>query len=326
MIRLLAFMVAALASAACAGPMGSTGETGNSGPTGATGDRGADGASGPVGPTGPMGYPGQNAAPGPTGPAGATGPMGAAGPKGATGPAGPTGAVGPTGPAGGPIGPVGPVGPTGPAGQNYSGTTGSVLYLGANGEIAQDNAELFWNDTTHALGLGTAVPADPLDVVGVAHASGGFASDVGLSTQGFKVQRDILTFNTNGDNATPIHIKTSVPIGGTLNIMYRYVVEGYNYGGAQAIFSDCVGYATTATNGTWEGMACNDYASGATLTQYQSSDGYVTLKLTSGVSFYYAGFSLSAWFLNPTGTAYKATYTVVQQTADLYNRIGLRSG
>jgi hypothetical protein len=193
-----------------------------------------------------------------------------------------------------------------------------VLYLGADGEIAQDNAELFWNDTTHALGLGTAAPADTLDVAGVAHASGGFASDQGVSTQSFKVQRDILAFNTTGNNTTPIHIKTSIVIGaGSLNVMYRYVVEGYNYGGKQAIFSDCVGYATTVANGNWDATACNDYASGASLAQYESSDGFVTLKLTSATSFYYAGFSLSAWFVNPAGVGYQPTYTVVQQVADL---------
>lgn len=137
-----------------------------------------------------------------------------------------------------------------------------------------------------------------------------------MSTQGFQVQRDILTFSTSANGGTPIHIKTSIPFGaGALNVMYRFVVEGYNYGSAQAIFSDCVGYATTPGNGNWDSTACNNYASGASMSQYESSDGYVTLKLTSG-NFYYAGFSLSAYFLNPTGTAYKGTYKVVQQAGN----------
>jgi len=44
-------------------------------------------------------------------------------------------------------------------------TAGSVLFAGASG-ISQDNARLFWDDTNHRLGLGTASPADTLEVAG----------------------------------------------------------------------------------------------------------------------------------------------------------------
>jgi hypothetical protein len=37
-------------------------------------------------------------------------------------------------------------------------TSGSVLFANASGRIAQDNAQLFWNDTTNALGVGTSTP------------------------------------------------------------------------------------------------------------------------------------------------------------------------
>jgi hypothetical protein len=37
-------------------------------------------------------------------------------------------------------------------------TTGSVLFAGASGAIAQDNSQLFWDDTANALGIGTATP------------------------------------------------------------------------------------------------------------------------------------------------------------------------
>lgn len=44
------------------------------------------------------------------------------------------------------------------------GTTGSVLFVGANKEIQQDNANLFWDDTNNRLGIGTATPTTKLDI------------------------------------------------------------------------------------------------------------------------------------------------------------------
>ena len=46
-------------------------------------------------------------------------------------------------------------------------TAGSVVFAGASGVYAQDNANLFWDDTNNRLGVGTAAPATALDVVGI---------------------------------------------------------------------------------------------------------------------------------------------------------------
>jgi hypothetical protein len=43
-----------------------------------------------------------------------------------------------------------------------SGTTGSVLFIGAGPALTQDNANLFWDDTNNRLGIGTAAPTDKL--------------------------------------------------------------------------------------------------------------------------------------------------------------------
>jgi predicted RecA/RadA family phage recombinase len=45
-------------------------------------------------------------------------------------------------------------------------TAGSVLFAGSDGAAAQDNANLFWDDTNNRLGIGTASPANKLHVVG----------------------------------------------------------------------------------------------------------------------------------------------------------------
>ena len=43
-------------------------------------------------------------------------------------------------------------------------TTGSVIFAGAT-TLTEDNANLFWDDSTNRLGIGTITPADPLEVV-----------------------------------------------------------------------------------------------------------------------------------------------------------------
>lgn len=44
-------------------------------------------------------------------------------------------------------------------------TTGSVIFAGVSGELTQDNANLFWDDTNNRLGIKTNVPTVPLDIV-----------------------------------------------------------------------------------------------------------------------------------------------------------------
>ena len=43
-------------------------------------------------------------------------------------------------------------------------TPGSVIFAGATGQLAQDNAEFFWDNTNFRLGIGTAVPDSPLTI------------------------------------------------------------------------------------------------------------------------------------------------------------------
>ena len=47
-----------------------------------------------------------------------------------------------------------------------SGTVGSMLFVGSGPVLAQDNANVFWDDTNNRLGIGTATPGEKLEVVG----------------------------------------------------------------------------------------------------------------------------------------------------------------
>lgn len=52
----------------------------------------------------------------------------------------------------------------GGSGTSTAFTLGSVVFAGASGVYAQDNANFFWDDTNNRLGLGTASPGWPLTV------------------------------------------------------------------------------------------------------------------------------------------------------------------
>ncbi|MFC1645033.1 tail fiber domain-containing protein [Patescibacteria group bacterium] len=50
-------------------------------------------------------------------------------------------------------------------------TTGSLVFAGASGVYSQDNSNLFWDNSSKELGIGTATPAAELDVNGTIKAS-----------------------------------------------------------------------------------------------------------------------------------------------------------
>eukprot|EP01116_Phalansterium_solitarium_P004682 TRINITY_DN15746_c0_g1_i1.p3 TRINITY_DN15746_c0_g1~~TRINITY_DN15746_c0_g1_i1.p3 ORF type:complete len:107 (-),score=30.55 TRINITY_DN15746_c0_g1_i1:590-910(-) len=83
------------------------------------------------------------------------------------------------------------------------------------------------------------------------------------------------------------------------NSMYRFGIEGYNYGQSALISSDLVGYV-------WGDVdPCSlihaqvvDRGIGVISSQYASSDGFLTLRVNM-TNTYNAGFSVSYWQLNP---------------------------
>jgi hypothetical protein len=97
--------------------------------------------------------------------------------------------------------------------------------------------------------------------------------------------------------------------------MYRILVEGYSYGLSKAINSDACGYVYTLIPGITN-PSINNYASGVSISQYISSDGFVVIKLTTTYN-YYLGFSASAWFVNPTGTGFSISATAVVSSSNL---------
>lgn len=68
-------------------------------------------------------------------------------------------------------------------------TTGSVLFIGAAGSVAQDNSNLFWDDTNIRLGIGTSSPQSSLVV------SNSGAESQELSAGSVSGQTQILSYN-----------------------------------------------------------------------------------------------------------------------------------
>ena len=126
-----------------------------------------------------------------------------------------------------------------------------------------------------------------------------------------KVYRDFLTctqrpkLERGWGSYCCVHIKTNIKARS--DIMFRFLVEGYNYGVNAAIHSDAVGCTNRrwADIGKmtdygwpegWDADMCNDYAPGAVLSQYYSADGWLTLRLKAK-SFFSVGFGVSAWLV-----------------------------
>jgi|Transcript_88747 hypothetical protein len=114
------------------------------------------------------------------------------------------------------------------------------------------------------------------------------------------------------------HVKTNIPMKS--DIMYRFVVEGYNYGVNAPIHSDVVGYTHRRWNKLgamedfgwpegWDQNTSNNYAKGANISQYFSSDGFVVIKLTAK-SLLFSGFSVTAYVLNHD---YGANFVVMSE-------------
>lgn len=120
-----------------------------------------------------------------------------------------------------------------------SGSTGSVLFIGAAAALTQDNANFFWDDTNNFLGIGTAVPDARLTVslqtTVVAPVSGSAIHFVGLDANTLRMTAD--THNNASAGGTAFIGRRSRGTAGTPAAVQSgdtiFSINGVGYGTSQ---------------------------------------------------------------------------------------------
>jgi hypothetical protein len=179
-------------------------------------------------------------------------------------------------------------------------TSGSVLF--SNGTtIAQDNANLFWDDTNNRLGIGTASPVFKLDVVG------------GISTTTNSLIAGTFSFINLENNSSKLNCSRFLAIQetGSVGIGYnsdgvpisaKFLVNGTSYFNSTIFTNGNVLVGTTTNNGgrlqikapgalsTDIALRVRNSADSGDLFQVQGNGSIV---MSSGASFYSLGNALN---------------------------------
>lgn len=108
-----------------------------------------------------------------------------------------------------------------------SGTTGSVLFVGAGPVLAQDNATFFWDTTNKRLGIGTTSPAGVLSVTkSTANLFQGVVNtftSTGFTNAGATIPNPIISNTINLTEAVEASTDGGTIVSNTLNLNFGSV-------------------------------------------------------------------------------------------------------
>lgn len=144
------------------------------------------------------------------------------------------------------------------AGSSSALTAGSVLFAGSSGEITQDNASLFFDDSNNRLGVLDATPSYTVDVAGIIRATGNIRADadIDITTTTGALQIGSADFaHRPGTSNTFI----GELAGGSYSSNTHTTLVGYNAGNAisaninNTIVGSTAGQSTTGTGNTFMG-------------------------------------------------------------------------
>lgn len=113
-----------------------------------------------------------------------------------------------------------------------SGTTGSVLFIGAGAVVQQDNAAFFWDDTNNRLGIGnaatvaagTVASAGDFLIVGSQSSGGTNRSAIRFTGAGFDSTPSSANANANGDKLVmynDVGGKVSIGCGSNFDMWFQ---------------------------------------------------------------------------------------------------------
>ena len=108
-----------------------------------------------------------------------------------------------------------------------SGTVGRVLFEGT-GNVVQESANLFWNNTSSRLGIGTSTPTSALQIVGSTNVEG-LLNITNNTTLNFANAVNILFPNTlNGNQVAGFYIGKALSSKNGWGVSYTHSTDGSN--------------------------------------------------------------------------------------------------
>ena len=172
-----------------------------------------------------------------------------------------------------------------------SGTTGSILFINPTATLAQDNANLFWDDTNNRLGVAINVPLYRLDING----TGRYQDNLLVSKNGNASTSLTISNTTSGTSGAAILTLTSDASSGNANFgKYSTTTTAYKIVASKDAY---------LYNGTTGGdiSILNDFATGTIkFAAGGSSTAHVTIG-TTGLTTFATGVVYKR--LNPTAIA-----------------------
>ena len=121
-------------------------------------------------------------------------------------------------------------------------TQGSVLFLGTNGVVSENNSQLYWDNSNNRLGIGTASPSTSIQV---------YNGHISLNNGWGIVHNGTITYTTDSFNGNSLLIGKGAT--GTNQAGEAYIALGNNARSTEQGIA--IGISTIVGTGTFDGIA-----------------------------------------------------------------------